>query len=221
MRTSQPIAYYGQIAFMSSPVIIITGTPGSGKSTLAALLAADTTLQHINIGDWVKQRHLHHGYDPDWQAYTVDEDKVHSPIHCPSISHQSPAPRRTRADRRRRRRHPRLALLRPLPRALARPRRRPPLQPHKTLGPPPNPVSSVPTALTASSLIAPASGYPLIKIQENNEAEIMQVVLDEARASYPHEIVVEMQSDSIDDLHANLQRILDWIAVWRSDHKSI
>lgn len=49
----------------------------------------------------------------------------------------------------------------------------------------------------------------------------MQVVLDEARASYPHEIVVEMQSDSIDDLHANLQRILDWIAVWRSDHKSI
>ena len=42
-------------------------------------------------------------------------------------------------------------------------------------------------------------GYPLKKIQENNEAEIMEVVLDEARSSYPVEIVVELQSEGTED----------------------
>lgn len=60
------------------PVIIITGTPGTGKSTHAQLLSAESPvpLQHINVGDLVKERELHDGYDPEWQSYTVDEDKV-------------------------------------------------------------------------------------------------------------------------------------------------
>ncbi|KAE9410950.1 P-loop containing nucleoside triphosphate hydrolase protein [Gymnopus androsaceus JB14] len=57
--------------------------------------------------------------------------------------------------------------------------------------------------------------YPLKKIQENNEAEIMQVVLEEARSSYPEEIVVELKSESTDDLEANVTRIVDWIKSWR------
>lgn len=57
--------------------------------------------------------------------------------------------------------------------------------------------------------------YPLKKIQENNEAEIMQVVLEEARSSYPEEIVVELKSESTEDLEANVARIVDWIKAWR------
>jgi len=56
--------------------------------------------------------------------------------------------------------------------------------------------------------------YPLKKIQENNEAEIMQVVLEEARSSYPAEIIVELQSDSMEQLEANVARIVDWITLW-------
>ena len=62
------------------------------------------------------------------------------------------------------------------------------------------------------------SGYPLKKIQENNEAEIMQVVLEEARSSYPAEIVVELRSESTEDLEANIARIVEWITTWRSTH---
>jgi adenylate kinase len=49
------------------------------------------------------------------------------------------------------------------------------------------------------------------KIQENNTAEIMEVVLDEARSSYPPEIVVELKSESTDDLNANIARLVEWV----------
>ncbi|KZT74742.1 P-loop containing nucleoside triphosphate hydrolase protein [Daedalea quercina L-15889] len=61
-------------------------------------------------------------------------------------------------------------------------------------------------------------GYPLKKIQENNEAEIMEVVLDEARSSYASEIVVELKSESTEDLESNVARIVQWIETWRKDH---
>ncbi|RPD63065.1 P-loop containing nucleoside triphosphate hydrolase protein [Lentinus tigrinus ALCF2SS1-6] len=59
--------------------------------------------------------------------------------------------------------------------------------------------------------------YPLKKIQENNEAEIMEVVLDEARSSYPQEIVVELQSEATEDLESNVARIVQWIEAWQKD----
>ena len=60
----------------------------------------------------------------------------------------------------------------------------------------------------------PRRGYSLKKIQENNEAEIMQIVLEEARGSYPAEIIVELQSESMEQLEANVARIVEWITLW-------
>ncbi|TFY74972.1 hypothetical protein EWM64_g9039 [Hericium alpestre] len=130
-----------------SPIIVITGTPGTGKSTHAQLLAEESPvpLQHINVGEWVKEKGLHEGYDEEWQSYTVDEDKV-----------------RARAARMH-------------------------------------------------------AGYPLKKIQENNEAEIMDVVIDEARASYAEPIVVELKSEGMEDLQSNVARIVQWIEAWQKD----
>ena len=45
----------------------------------------------------------------------------------------------------------------------------------------------------------------------------MQVVLDEARSSYPSEIVVDLKSESTEDLEANVARIVEWIKAWKSD----
>lgn len=59
--------------------------------------------------------------------------------------------------------------------------------------------------------------YTLKKIQENNESEIMQCVLDEAKESYAKELVVELRSESTEDLEGNVDRIVQWIRAWRKD----
>lgn len=61
-------------------------------------------------------------------------------------------------------------------------------------------------------------GYPLKKIQENNEAEIMGVVCDEARESYQHAIIVELESNTMEDLEENVTRIVAWIEQWIQDN---
>jgi len=63
-------------------------------------------------------------------------------------------------------------------------------------------------------------GYPLKKIQENNEAEIMNVVLEEAREGYAEEIVVALQSEDTDDLESNVSRIVQWIEAWQKNQGS-
>lgn len=45
----------------------------------------------------------------------------------------------------------------------------------------------------------------------------MEVVLEEARSSYPSDIVVELQSEGMDDLECNIARIVEWIKAWRKD----
>jgi len=57
-------------------------------------------------------------------------------------------------------------------------------------------------------------GYSEKKLAENMEAEIMQVLLDEARESYKEEIVIELSSDSLEALEANVGRIVQWIAAF-------
>ncbi|KAF7966945.1 hypothetical protein HWV62_36362 [Athelia sp. TMB] len=172
-----------------SPVIIITGTPGTGKSTHAALLAEESPipLQHINVGDWVKERQLHEGYDPEWQSYTVDEDKLLDELE-PLASTGGIILDWHTCD----------------------------LFPERW----PDLVVVLRCNHTVLWERLEKRGYPLKKIQENNEAEIMQVVVDEARSSYPEEIVVELQSEGMDDLQANVKRIIDWIETWRKEHGS-
>jgi adenylate kinase len=59
------------------------------------------------------------------------------------------------------------------------------------------------------------------KIQENNTVEIMEVVLDEARSSYPPEIVVELKSESTDDLNANVTRLAEWATSWTRNNDGL
>lgn len=47
----------------------------------------------------------------------------------------------------------------------------------------------------------------------------MEVVLDEARSSYPAEIVVELQSEGTEDLEANVVRIVQWIQSWTQNQQ--
>jgi len=56
------------------------------------------------------------------------------------------------------------------------------------------------------------------KISENIDAEIMQVILEEARESYAPEIVVELQSDNAEEVDLNVERIKAWYEAWVKDN---
>ena len=58
-------------------------------------------------------------------------------------------------------------------------------------------------------------GYKDNKIAENNEAEIMGVVADEARESYAPEAIVTLSSDTTDEMDSNIERIVAWVHEWR------
>lgn len=64
-----------------------------------------------------------------------------------------------------------------------------------------------------------ARGYNEKKLSENIEAEIMQVVADDAAESYDEDIVVELRSESPEDLEQNCQRIIAWIAEYMRSQK--
>ncbi|XP_073312429.1 adenylate kinase isoenzyme 6 homolog [Primulina huaijiensis] len=58
------------------PNILITGTPGTGKTTTSAALAEGIKFRHINIGDLVKEKNLHDGWDDQFDCYIINEDLV-------------------------------------------------------------------------------------------------------------------------------------------------
>lgn len=62
--------------------------------------------------------------------------------------------------------------------------------------------------------------YTLRKIQENNEAEIMQIVLDEAITSFGSERVMELTSDVLEQVNDNVMKIGEWIQQWQQGDKS-
>ncbi|EHK49754.1 hypothetical protein ACHAPE_004825 [Trichoderma viride] len=63
-----------------------------------------------------------------------------------------------------------------------------------------------------------ARNYPEIKLQENLDSEIMEVLLQEARESFDEEIVVELTSNSSEEMESNMDRIEAWIKQWKTDH---
>lgn len=47
----------------------------------------------------------------------------------------------------------------------------------------------------------------------------MQVLLDEARESYDEEIIVELRSDSSEEIESNIERIEAWCKQWIENNK--
>merc|ERR1711977_818725 len=49
---------------------------GTGKTSLASILSQHTGFSHIEIGKFVKDHHLHDGWDSELSCYILNEDKV-------------------------------------------------------------------------------------------------------------------------------------------------
>jgi adenylate kinase len=61
-------------------------------------------------------------------------------------------------------------------------------------------------------------GYKQSKITENVECEIMQVLLTEAMENYSPNIVVELESESLDSLDSNVDRLTQWFESWKENN---
>ncbi|KAG4401841.1 hypothetical protein GLYMA_02G076000v4 [Glycine max] len=73
----------GEVAVMvqengkrKKPNILVTGTPGTGKTTMCTALAEATQLRHINVGELVKEKNLHDGWDDELDCHVLNEDLV-------------------------------------------------------------------------------------------------------------------------------------------------
>ncbi|KAF6151265.1 hypothetical protein GIB67_002964 [Kingdonia uniflora] len=58
-------------------------------------------------------------------------------------------------------------------------------------------------------------GYMGSKLSNNIDCEIFQLLLEEARGSYKEDIVVALQSDSIDDISRNVASLSEWVRSWQ------
>ncbi|KAG8994873.1 factor activating pos9 [Tulasnella sp. JGI-2019a] len=172
------------------PNVVITGTPGTGKSSHAQLLVETCSLplQHVNVGELVKEKKLYEDYDSEWESFIVDDDKV-------------------------------LDEIEPMTEAGGLV-----LDWHTCDTFPERWVDLVVVLRCDHTLLwdrLEKRGYPLKKIQENNESEIMQTVLEEAKGSYDEEIIAELNSEGLDDLESNVARIIAWIDAWRKDRRAL
>lgn len=61
-------------------------------------------------------------------------------------------------------------------------------------------------------------GYKDNKIQENLDCEIMEVVYQDAIEGYVPEIVISLNSNTVEELEDNVDRVAAWIENWVKDH---
>ncbi|KAI8877569.1 P-loop containing nucleoside triphosphate hydrolase protein [Backusella circina FSU 941] len=168
------------------PNILVTGTPGTGKTTSSEMIADALGLQHVNVGELVREKKFYEDYLEDLDTHVLDEDKLLDELeeivkeggkvvdfHTCEIF-----PERwfdlvlvLRAD----------------------------------------------TSYLYDRMVK--RGYNKNKIDENMECEIMQIVLETAKESYAPEIVVELPSNTVDDIESNVERCKQWLDAWKSNNQ--
>ncbi|EEP79191.1 POS9-activating factor FAP7 [Uncinocarpus reesii 1704] len=179
----------------TSPNIIITGTPGVGKTVHCEQLAQETGLKHLSINTVAKERGCHDGYDEKLKSWIVDEDKV------PIFS------------------FPYYYLLDEIENEVAQGGYL--IDWHACDLFPKSWIDLVVVLRCPSTSILydrlASRGYGEDKLQENLDAEIFEVLLDEARQAYDEEIVVELMSENDDEIESNCSRIVSWIDAWQQN----
>jgi adenylate kinase len=189
-----------------SPNIIVTGTPGVGKSRHCEYIATATGLRHMAVNKVAEERSCYDGRDAELGSWIVDEDKV-------GLSRAHHGGRACQAD---------VGLRQLLDAVEAE------LQEGGYLidwhACDLFPVSWVDLVIVLRADTATlydrltARGYGARKLDQNMDAEIMQVLLDEARGAFD-EKVLELQSNTMEDLDANVESVVLWMEQWKNNRE--
>jgi adenylate kinase len=170
------------------PNILVTGTPGTGKSTLVeALVAQAPSLRAVNVGDIVRNKQLHSGWDAEYETHVLDEDRLLDELE-EEVEGGGAVVEYHAAE----------------------------LFPERWF--------DLVLVLRCDNSVLygrlEGRGYSAKKLSDNVEAEIMQVILDEAREAYREEIVIELPSNSVEDVESNVARTVAWLQAWRPSGES-
>jgi len=174
-----------------------------GKTTTCEVLAQSTGLKHISINQIVKDRGCHDGWNEEFQSWIVDEDKVFrgNGLVLESV---------------------RLIFIKLLDSIEDEVKQGGCIIDWHACDLFPRSwidlvvVLRVETSVLYDRLMT--RNYPEAKLQENLDSEIMEVLLQEAKDSYDAEIVIELQSNTSDEMDSNIERIEVWLKQWRIDN---
>merc|ERR1740123_2659882 len=174
------------------PNILITGTPGTGKTTLVTALSEETEINAVDLNLIIKTKKFYEGKDEERDCLIVDEDALMDYVEQTFID---------------------------------------------------NPNGSVGNVFD-SHLCAcfDAKWFDLVvvlrcdnttlfdrlserkyskeKVSENVEAEIMQIILDEAVQTFGKQIVIELNNNNNEQMEQNIDDLKKWIATFANDDKA-
>ncbi|KAF5751526.1 adenylate kinase isoenzyme 6 [Tripterygium wilfordii] len=166
----------------TKPNILVTGTPGTGKTTMSSALAEASQLRHINIGELVKEKNLHDGWDEQFECHVINEDLV-----CDELEDMMEEGG-TIVDY------------------------------HGCDFFPERWFDCVVVLQTDNTVLydrLSKRGYSGLKLSNNIESEIFGVLLEEAKESYPEDIVMALRSDNIEDISRNVATLTEWVMQWQ------
>ena len=166
----------------SQPNILITGTPGCGKTHLAKQIVSSLkALKYVNISDIVKEKQFYQEFDKERDCFVIDEDKVGDYLEQEMDIEGAGG------------------LV---------------VETHSLVDYFPERWFDLVICLQTNNSILfdrlKQRKYSDTKIQENIQCEIMQVIAQEAKESYPQEIVQLLPSNTEQDSSTNLLRIKGW-----------
>ncbi|KAL7527916.1 hypothetical protein ACHAXR_002187 [Thalassiosira sp. AJA248-18] len=172
------------------PNILVTGTPGVGKTATASLIAEAIGLKHINVGEIIKQHKCYDGHDDALDTHILDEDKL---LDLMENMFQECA-------------DDNMGIVADYHSCELFPER----------------WFDLVLVLRAKTDVLydrlTSRGYNEKKRSENLEAEIMQVVLDEAKESYDLEIVQEVPSNTVEEMENTVERCKQWTEQWAANN---
>ena len=159
------------------PNFLVTGTPGVGKTTLSSLMATTFNLTHYPISRLIEEKHLYSEVDAERDCTIYNDEMLDDEISEILKEHSEGGVI---------------------------------FDFHCSDIVNPEDVDAILVLRTTSDILwkrLQERGYSEAKIRENTEAEIFRVILDEVLESFDNEKVIEITSDSLENLDEALEII--------------
>lgn len=180
------------------PNIIVAGTPAVGKTTTVTEILSSASesspaipLRHLSINDLVKSRECHEGFDEELQTYIVDDDKLMDEVEKNIEDGDGDG-----------------GWI---------------IDWHSVGGFAVRWVDLVVVLRCEETEVLydrlSKRGYKEEKVQENMDAEIFNVIGEEAREAWDEGQVVELKSVQAEDVEENAERVVTWIKQWLKDRR--